>query len=280
MSIAHIAFYPSDWLAGTRGMSAEETGVYITLVSRIYEMAGPIERDDDRLSRLCGCKTKSRFVKALEYLISEGKIIETTDGLTNDRAEKEIKNATEKSDKAKAAAQSRWDRKANKNKGSANADASSKHMPQRCQPEPEPDISKSANALLPVSQPSEAQHANEISEAVSAYNTAADHAGWPKVAKITPARAKSLRARLRDCGGLEGWQDALRRAYASDFCREGWRGFGFDSLVSQQKFTRLMEGNYDNRTGNSGQQATGAGGSRSSLFDAAAAVAARRSGRA
>lgn len=280
MSIAHIAFYPSDWLAGTRGMSAEETGVYITLVSRIYEMAGPIERDDDRLSRLCGCKTKSRFVKALEYLISEGKIIETPDGLTNDRAEKEIKNATEKSDKAKAAAQSRWDRKANKNKGSANADASSKHMPQRCQPEPEPDISKSANALLPVSQPSEAQHANEISEAVSAYNTAADHAGWPKVAKITPARAKSLRARLRDCGGLEGWQDALRRAYASDFCREGWRGFGFDSLVSQQKFTRLMEGNYDNRTGNSGQPATGAGGSRSSLFDAAAAVAARRSGRA
>lgn len=280
MSIAHIAFYPSDWLAGTRGMSAEETGVYITLVSRIYEMAGPIERDDDRLSRLCGCKTKSRFVKALEYLISEGKIIETPDGLTNDRAEKEIKNATEKSDKAKAAAQSRWDRKANKNKGSANADASSKHMPQRCQPEPEPDISKSANALLPVSQPSEAQHANEISEAVSAYNTAADHAGWPKVAKITPARAKSLRARLRDCGGLEGWQDALRRAYASDFCREGWRGFGFDSLVSQQKFTRLMEGNYDNRTGNSGQSATGAGGSRSSLFDAAAAVAARRSGRA
>ena len=92
--------------------------------------------------------------------------------------------------------------------------------------------------------------ANDLSEAVATYNTAAEHAGWPKVAKLTPARAKKLKARLKDCGGLSGWQDALRRAYASDFCRNGWKGFGFDSLVSQEKFTRLMEGNYDNGTRN------------------------------
>lgn len=74
MSILHIPFYPSDWLAGTRGLSAQETGIYITLIARMYEMAGPIPRDDARLSRLCGCKTKNAFTKALSYLISEGKI--------------------------------------------------------------------------------------------------------------------------------------------------------------------------------------------------------------
>ncbi|MEO1538505.1 MAG: YdaU family protein [Pseudomonadota bacterium] len=137
MSIVHIAFYPSDWLAGTRGLSAEESGVYITLICRMYEMAGPIERDDQRLARLCGCKTKNAFVKALEYLISEGKIQDTENRLFNERAQKEIKNATQKSDKAKQAAQSRWDKKPNKNNGGHNANASPKHMPEPCYPEPE-----------------------------------------------------------------------------------------------------------------------------------------------
>lgn len=140
MSIVHIAFYPSDWLAGTRGMSDSETGVYITLIARIYEMAGPIERDDNRLSRLCGCKSKAAFVRSLEYLISEGKIIETEAGLFNERAAKEIEKTIEKSSKAKSAAQSRWDRKPNKNNDGTHANASPKHMPQRCQSEPESDI--------------------------------------------------------------------------------------------------------------------------------------------
>lgn len=248
MSILHVAFYPSDWLAGTRGLSAEETGVYITLVSRIYEMAGPIERDDNRLSRLCGCKSKRAFVAALEHLISEGKIVQVDGGLTNERAEKEIKNATEKSARAKQAAQSRWDKKASKNNDANDADASPKHSASICQLEPELDISKTTNVVLGDLPPSQPSPANDLSEAVAAYNRAAEKAGWPQVRKLTPQRAKSLRARLRDVGGLCGWLAALRRAYASDFCREGWRGFGFDSLVSQQKLTRLMEGNYDNRT--------------------------------
>ncbi len=139
MSILHVAFYPSDWLAGTRGLSDGETGVYITLIARMYEMAGPIERDDNRLSRLCGCKSKNSFVKALEYLISEGKIIEDGSGLFNERVQKEIQNTTKKSDKAAAAAKARWDKKPNKNNKGDNANASPKHMPQRCQLEPEPD---------------------------------------------------------------------------------------------------------------------------------------------
>jgi uncharacterized protein YdaU (DUF1376 family) len=137
MSIIHIAFYPSDWLAGTRGLTDSETGVYITLISRMYEMAAPIEREDNRLARLCGCKTKVAFVKALNHLISEGKIIETDEGLFNDRVGKEIKITTEKSVKARAAAESRWNRKNNNNNGSLDARAPSEHMPQRCQSESE-----------------------------------------------------------------------------------------------------------------------------------------------
>jgi len=160
MSILHIAFYPSDWLAGTRGLSAQETGIYITLIARMYEMAGPIPRDDARLSRLCGCKTKNAFTKALSYLISEGKITDTDRGLFNDRVKKEIKKVTEKSTKAKQAAQSRWDKKTNQNNDGDDANAPQTHMQNECQLEPELNkkdktkvLSKKDSENLPVEKP-------------------------------------------------------------------------------------------------------------------------------
>lgn len=147
MSITHIAFYPSDWLAGTRGLSDAETGVYITLICRMYEMAGPIERDDERLARLCGCRSKSSFVKALTYLIEEGKITEVDGALFNDRAQKEIEKVTSISSKARSAAEERWKKKRNKNNKGSDASASVEHMPQPCQPEPEPDIKETTNVV-------------------------------------------------------------------------------------------------------------------------------------
>lgn len=250
MSIVHVPFYPSDWLAGTRGMSDAETGVYITLIARIYEMAGPIERDDERLFRLCGCRSKSAFVKALGYLISEGKIIEVDGMLFNEKAEKVITETVEKSSKAKAAAQSRWNRKSNKNKGGDNANASPEHMPEACQPKPKPYIKEDTNVSLLV----HTDGVNDLSSAVRKFNDIANRVGWSQVQKLTPTRSKQLRQRLKDCGGLSGWDHALDRASSSDFLlgrtERPWTGFGFDWLIKQANFTKLMEGNYDNRTGN------------------------------
>lgn len=138
MSIVYIEFFPSDFLAGCRGLDAAETGVYITLLCRMYEMAGPIERDDERLSRLCGVKQVSTFVKILEYLISDGKVTELDGSISNDRVEKEVAKLVEKSEKAKAAAEARWRKKPSKNNGASNATASVEHMPEACQPKPKP----------------------------------------------------------------------------------------------------------------------------------------------
>ena len=148
MSIIHVPFYPSDWMAGTAGLSDAERGVYITLIARMYEMAGPIERDDERLFRVCGSKSKASFVKALSYLISEGKIVFAEGALFNEKVAKVIKQTTEKSDKAKAAAQSRWDRKPNKNKGGVDANASSGHMPEACQLKLKPELNKDTYVSL------------------------------------------------------------------------------------------------------------------------------------
>ena len=119
-------------------MTAEETGVYITLIARMYEMAGAVERDDERLYRICGCKSKRGFVKILDYLKSEGKVSDVDGMLSNEKVEKIIKKVVEKSSSARDAAQARWDKKTSKNNGDGNADAVQTHMRIECQPKPKP----------------------------------------------------------------------------------------------------------------------------------------------
>lgn len=128
MTITYVPFYPSDWLAGTRALSDAETGVYITLIARMYETAGPVERDDRRLSRLCGCKSVASFKRSLEFLIDDGKITEDEGFLFNFRVKIEIENVIEISSKSKRAAEARWNKKRNKNNGRGHADAMRTHM--------------------------------------------------------------------------------------------------------------------------------------------------------
>lgn len=88
--------------------------------------------------------------------------------------------------------------------------------------------------------------------AVEAWNDTADRTGWPKVANINQTRKRAIAARLKDLGGLKGWGVALARAEQSDFlCGRTDRPFRctFDWLTKPANLTKLMEGNYDNRTG-------------------------------
>lgn len=91
---------------------------------------------------------------------------------------------------------------------------------------------------------------DEVAEAVAAFNAAAKESGWPTIRLLSKARRSSLMARLRDCGGLAGWRDALNRAQASSHCcgqnDRGWVA-NFDFLTRQSSFAKLMEGNYDDR---------------------------------
>lgn len=108
---------------------------------------------------------------------------------------------------------------------------------------------ESCLALVPFQPPSSA---DDISHAMARYNDFAEEAGWPLVQKLNQSRSKQIGARLSDCGGMEGWEVALRKAFDSDFCRgrteKPWHGFSFDWLIKAANFTKLMEGNYDNRS--------------------------------
>jgi len=118
-----VAFYPSDWLAGTRGMSAAESGIYITLIMMMYERGEPLAHDVERLSRLCGAG-KKEFSATLDMLMHDRKIVLKDGGLWNERVGKEQENREKNSEKQRAAANKRW-QKNEQNQDMADASASS-----------------------------------------------------------------------------------------------------------------------------------------------------------
>jgi len=82
-------FFPSDFLSGVSGLSASERGVYISLLSIMYDRGGPLKREDDRLARQCGLP-KAGFVRALQALTDQGKIEIDGQWLCNSRAKSEL----------------------------------------------------------------------------------------------------------------------------------------------------------------------------------------------
>ena len=89
---------------------------------------------------------------------------------------------------------------------------------------------------------------DEISQAVALWNALADECGLSKPRKITKDRQVKLRARLKDCGGIDGWKDALDRIRQNSFLRgennSGWR-VDFDFVLRESKFVKLTEGGFD-----------------------------------
>lgn len=136
-------------------------------------------------------------------------------------------------------------------------------------PEPEP---------LPEPEPEEGNapadaDAAPLQAAVDTWNALADEIGLAKVQVLNATRRRSLRQRLVECGGIDGWAAALAKIRGSPFCRgdneRGWQA-DFDFLLKPARFTKLMEGGYDgSRTGTGGRKQS----AHQTIFAAAADVA-------
>jgi hypothetical protein len=86
--------------------------------------------------------------------------------------------------------------------------------------------------------------------AFACWNEAAErHPRWPKAEKLTPARRTSLKARLREAGGLDGFRGVLERAERSSFVRDEMHGWSLDWFLKPANFTKVREGNYDRDRG-------------------------------
>lgn len=240
MSQPFMQLYVGDYIRDTMDLSTEEHGAYLLLLMTMWSHGAKLPNDQNklaRIARLSPAKFKRVWAAIERFFTVEG------DCITQGRLTKEHEKAKEKGQKRAEAGAKGGKAKALKNKdtGLANATVLLKHLP-----EPEPDIrEEDTNVSLQVSP------AGDVSEAVRIYNDAAAKTGWPSVQKLTPTRSRSLRARISEAGGMDGWRHAVDRATQSDFLSgrtaKPWTGFGFDWLTKAANFTKLMEGNYDNR---------------------------------
>jgi hypothetical protein len=95
-------------------------------------------------------------------------------------------------------------------------------------------------------------HSDDLSEAIQTWNDMASRSRLPECQKLTKARQSQLVARLKDCGGIEGWKAAIDKVEASAFLRgetgeRRWEA-NIDFVLRESSFVKLMEGAYDNAT--------------------------------
>ena len=107
---------------------------------------------------------------------------------------------------------------------------------------------------------------DDTSQAIQHFNAIAAASNWPTVQKVTAPRRSALRGRIKDIGGLDNWCEAITRASRSSLLtgnnNRGWTA-DFDWLAKPANFTKLMEGNYDDRA-NGNSTASGSGNARAS----------------
>lgn len=220
--------YPDKFLIGVRGLSLEECGAYSIVLQLIYATDNKLLDDDFEMCGSLHCNTKVwRRIKAT--LIEKGKIYVENGHLMNTKATSTIVNALENSAKVS---------ELNRVKGIKSGIARKKRK------ELDGVVEQSVQReLVPLEGP------DEVVLAVEQYNIVAQDVGGVICQKLTSARRTAVKARLKDCGGLSGWEIALAKARASPWCRGEVSDFrlSLDFLCQLKSFTCLMEGKYDDR---------------------------------
>lgn len=252
-----IRFYPSDWLGGTRGFSAAESGIYISLICLMYESPeGKIQNHTARLARYCGASGAS-FKRTLSMLIECGKIVDRSGYLSNNRVVEERLYSQQKTNVARDKAIRRWNGKINKNNGSLDATA----IQQQCtgdasarvsEPEPEPEPNKKeipkTESLVngaAVYTPAKSK-SYPIQKAFDNWNIIADEYGLPIATTLTEERKRKIRARLVE-HDLPGWNKALEMIELSQFLQgkgdKGWRP-SLEFFLQPSSFNKVLDGAY------------------------------------
>jgi uncharacterized protein YdaU (DUF1376 family) len=227
--------YPRDFIEGTIGMCFELKGAYRLLLDLIYMQGGDLQDDPRYIAGTLGCSVRA-WTGYRARLVETGKIVIQNGIISNFRANLEM-------DKLKMMQEKQRENGSKPKKNNDITKATAEPRLNHTEPEPEPERKREANA-------SHQKRGIDLTEALTIFNGAAARQGWPQVKKMTPARQTALRARLADAEGMDGWAAAVRRAEASDFLSgRTERAFRltFDFLTGQQNFTKLTEGNYDNR---------------------------------
>lgn len=235
-----MQMYVGDYIRKTMHLTTEQHGAYLLLLMTMWSAGAKLPNDPNKLARICRVSPKRWPLIWSE--ISEFFDVENGE-ITNQRLSKEHQKAVSISLERKNAGRKGGEAKALKTN---DADVASATVLPIVLPK-HSHISEPYRVKRETKVSLESQ---SISEAFDAFKESASLKGWPTPKRLTPDRKSALSARLADAGGLDGWVEALRKAEASTFISEKPHWFNFDWMTKAANFTKLMEGNYDNRARN------------------------------
>lgn len=253
--------YPSRWGRKTMHLCPYQDGLYGRLVDHYMETKEALPDADAALARICGVSPAdfaphSAVIRAF-FQAKKGRLFNKT---CEEILAFQNGSASRRSESASKAAKILWEKKKK-----IQEDESATHTSRDAEPmrpdATEQNITEDKKELIKEDTKDifgiPAKNANAaggekvsreiFTEAVELFNAMAEGAGISTVQKLTDARKKKLAARLKDCGGLEGWKAALEKVAGSAFLtgkKTNWKA-DFDFIVTESKFTKIMEGSYN-----------------------------------
>lgn len=239
-----MPLYVADYLADTGHLSVSEHGAYLLLIMH-YWQHGSLPSDETRLARIARM-TREQWAESRDVL---AEFFE--DGWRHSRIDSELQAASEKYERRAAAGRKGGNAKAADKQCSSNAKANDQALLNQPQPQPQSNSSELDDKVVRLS---------EADLAFAAWNEMAAEAGLPICQRISQTRRSAMHARLKECGGIEGWKTAMDKVRDSPFLRgandKGWRA-DIDFVLQAKSFTRLMEGFYDERPGQNAKRHAG-----------------------
>lgn len=229
------------YLADTTDLTTLEHGAYLLLLIAMWRAGGYLPDDDAKLARFTHLGPKqwvSMRVRLIDFLtVEDGRI-------TQGRLLDELSKARLRSKKASDSARAKY-RKPN---DLVPANAKAKQSPTPASTTTSTTISNKEDSSLRSLGP--IVENDDVKLAFDDWNKLADFKGLPRAKTITATRKASIRQRLSECGGIDGWRDALRLIPQSPFLMgENSNGFTatLDFVLQASSFTKLREGNYNKR---------------------------------
>nr|WP_278388426.1 DUF1376 domain-containing protein [Brucella intermedia] len=223
--IPYFDFYPSDFMHGVRGLSAQEVGVYTMMLCRIYEENGPVEFHVMRLATYCGMR-ESTFVKTVEKLIELGKL-QLIDGMiTNHRAEAEISSRANKlKNNSKAGKASAEKRQQKQRSNSTDVQQTFNHT------DTDTDITSSLRSDVKAQAPEKPSVKSELMKVVDEDHAQAVIEHRKAIKKPMTVRAAQLLAgKFAKCQNPNAAVDMM--------ISSGWQGFEPEWLENRKSSTR------------------------------------------
>lgn len=262
-----VKFEPARWMSGTAEMDAITEFVFFRLCLIAYEKADPVVSGSAKRNAM-RCKVDlETYQDAVEILVEFEKITLVEDGVlihsTVDRLNDSVSRITARQRGAAISRRRRElkfegrkpaqidqiiskefpDNQSGDQSGDQSVNKTDRHTDKTDRQDTQGGVGEQLELVSP-EQPAE----DQFSQAVSIWSEMAVNEGLSVVQSMSDTRRKKLMERLKEVGGIEGWDIACRNVAESDFLcgrvkGKDWRAT-FDFMLQPNSLAKIMERSY------------------------------------